>query len=200
MPDSKLVVFLKAPRAGVVKTRLAGAIGAEQACLAYRELVEGLVRNLKGLEDVELRFTPDDAESEIRQWREGNWRARPQGEGDLGGRLESAFASSFAEGAERVVVIGSDCPDVTRADIAAAWNALERHDLVLGPASDGGYWLIGLRCLHRELFEDIPWSRTTVLEETLGRARCAGLSVFLLRELSDVDTEEDWRRFQSRRS
>src|SRR5262249_24760372 len=121
--------------------------------------------------------------------------SHPQGPGDLGERLSRAFRDAFASGARRVVVIGSDCPDVTPADIHAAWAALEAHDVVLGPAIDGGYWLIGLQALHEPLFRGVRWSTSTVLTQTLALCHQQGLRVHRLRELSDVDTEEDWRRF-----
>jgi rSAM/selenodomain-associated transferase 1 len=199
MPDEKLIVFVKAPRSGAVKTRLAASIGANAACTAYRVLVDALLRRIESVENVELRFTPDDAENEIRPWLRESWQAAPQGAGDLGERLHRAFEASFAEGARRVVAIGSDCPDVTAGDITAAWSTLETTDLVLGPASDGGYWLIGLRQPHAALFQNISWSTATVFQETLARAQKARLSVKLLRQLSDVDTEQQWREFLKRR-
>lgn len=198
MSDARLILFLKAPRPGLVKTRLAVALGAEAACAAYRKLVETLLPRLGGLAGVELRFAPDDARRDIEPWLREGWRAAPQGPGDLGTRLARAMESAFAQGAKRVVVIGSDCPHVTTQDIADAWAALAGHDVALGPATDGGYWLIGLREPQPVLFTNIDWSTEKVLAQTLARADAAGLSVKLLRELADVDTPEDWRRFESR--
>ncbi|MBI2925144.1 MAG: TIGR04282 family arsenosugar biosynthesis glycosyltransferase [Verrucomicrobia bacterium] len=191
----QLIIFVKAPRPGAVKTRLAETLGAVAACEAYCRLVESLLSRLASLREVELRFTPDDAGAEIKRWLGPGWTARPQGTGDLGTRLEAAFVEAFARGAERVVIIGSDCPRVTVEDVQAAWRALEEHDVVLGPATDGGYWLIGLRSRQRELFDGIAWSTSRVLAQTLARAQAAGLRVQRLRELSDVDTAEDWRGF-----
>ena len=96
----------------------------------------------------------------------------------------------------RVVIIGSDCPEVTTGDIRAAWRELRTHDVVLGPATDGGYWLIGLRQTRPELFAGIAWSSETVLAETLRRAKSAGLHIQLLRILADVDTAEDWEAYR----
>jgi rSAM/selenodomain-associated transferase 1 len=195
----KLIIFLKAPRPGLVKTRLAAVIGPQAACVAYRKLVELLLDQLRELPFVELKHSPDDATSEIAPWLAADWNCRPQGSGDLGERLRAAFDDAFAQGAERVAVIGSDCPYVTPEDIRAAWSALSRCDVVLGPAGDGGYWLIGLRRVQPELFHDIPWSTDQVLHATMTRIQSAGLSVHLLRTLEDVDTEADWRRFLARR-
>lgn len=195
-PD-RLIVFVKAPLEGTVKTRLAAEIGDAAALQAYRTLVGTLLDQLAPLHDVELRFTPDTARALIEPWRRRHWRAHPQGDGALGERLQRAFAHSFTAGARGVAIIGSDCPEVTEADIHAAWSALEVHEVVLGPARDGGYWLIALRHRCDTLFEDIPWSTPGVLGATLDRTRAAGLSTHLLRELTDVDTAADWAAFQA---
>ena len=191
----RLIVFLKAPRAGLVKTRLAAGMGPAGALHAYERLVQTLLESLTTIEKVELRFAPDDSAGEVRRWLREGWTSRAQGAGDLGERLCRAFRDAFAAGARRVVVIGSDCPDVTPADIETAWAALSTNDVVLGPATDGGYWLIGLRALHEPIFRGIHWSTSSVLAQTLAICQQRGLTAHRLRELSDVDTEEDWRRF-----
>jgi rSAM/selenodomain-associated transferase 1 len=145
-----------------------------------------------------VRYTPDDAYLEIPQWVQPTWKTAPQGQGDLSERLVNAFREGFKNSAERVVIIGSDAPEISREDMEAAWKALDDHDLVLGPAEDGGYWLIGLKSEQSKLFDGISWSSSSVFEETMERARAAGLKVHLLRKLYDIDTIEDWRRFQSR--
>lgn len=195
---TQLVVFLKAPRPGSVKTRLAETLGAEPACAAYRQLVEALLAKLTALPAVELCFTPSDASTEVNPWLRADWSAVPQSEGDLGQRLHAAFAAHFLADAERVVIIGSDCPDITATDIEDAWLALEGHDVVLGPALDGGYWLIGLRAASPDLFADMPWSTDQVFGETMHRARERNMRVAVLRELSDVDTAADWERWTRR--
>ena len=195
MTSNRLIIFVKAPRPGFVKTRLASAIGPFDAAKAYRVLVENLLEHLANLSEVELRFSPDDALSEIQPWLGDGWIARPQSSGDLSCRLSSAFVEAFDAGAKRVVIIGSDCPDVTEEDVHAAWAALLTSDVVLGPATDGGYWLIGLRQLQPALFRDMVWSVPTVLEETLKRAESEHLRVLLLRRLTDVDTAVEWSSF-----
>jgi len=193
--SQKLIVFVRAPRLGEVKTRLAEAIGKEAALSAYRVLVDQLLENLECLQNVELRFTPDAGRAELVPWLRPGWALMPQGEGDLGERLGRAFQESFAEDNQQVVIIGSDCPDVSVTDIESAWRELLTHDVVLGPASDGGYWLIGLRRPEPSLFENVPWSTASVLETTLNRVRNAGLTFHCLRELTDIDTAEDWNEF-----
>ena len=195
---SRLVVFLKAPRAGAVKTRLAESLGADAACAAYRQLVEALLNNLAALPKAELCFAPVEAASEIKQWLHPGWTSCPQVGGDLGERMHAAFAEHFESDAQHVVIIGSDCPDVTVTDIEDAWLALEGHDVVLGPALDGGYWLIGLREPQPALFSAMTWSTDRVFGETMRRAREGNLRVATLRELSDVDTVSDWERWVKR--
>ena len=195
MTSEHLVVFLKVPRPGKVKTRLAAAIGGEAACSAYRAIVLQLLANLRSLPRIELRFDPADGLNEVRAWLQGNWKALPQGDGDLGERLNRCFRDCFQKGARKVVVIGSDCPEVGVRDVRKAWSALDSCDLVLGPAQDGGYWLVGLRAFQPRLFEDISWSTSSVLRQTTERAAESGLSATFLRTLRDIDSEEDWREF-----
>jgi rSAM/selenodomain-associated transferase 1 len=190
-----LIVFVKAPRVGAVKTRLAQEIGAERACEAYQKLVRTVLGKIGSLVNVQLRYSPDDAESEVQPWRKSSWTAAAQGAGDLGERLARGFSDAFKSGASRVAIIGSDCPWLDVADIEEAWSEVETHDVVLGPARDGGYWLIGLRRPLPELFTGIAWSTPHVLMQTLERARPRDLRVRLLRELRDVDTLEDWEVF-----
>jgi rSAM/selenodomain-associated transferase 1 len=179
----------------MVKTRLAQAIGVSAALAAYKLLVECVVNSIAQFQDIELRYTPDNDSSEIQRWLQPGWQSHPQGAGDLGIRLHRAFEEAFASGAERVAIIGSDCPYLGVDDIATAWARLADHDVVLGPAADGGYWLVALRQAHPQLFQDISWSTSKVLAETRFKATQSGLRVCLLRELIDVDTEKDWLEF-----
>jgi uncharacterized protein len=192
----RLIIFLRAPRTGTVKTRLAATIGASAALEAYKMMVEALLRRIESCPGVELRYTPDAAADEIRLWLQLTWQSRPQGSGDLGARMDRAFVETFAAGAQRVAIIGSDCPSVDLQDIDAAWAGLSQNDLVLGPAGDGGYWLIALRQPQPSLFQNMEWSTSSVLAETLVRAQKAGLRYSLLRQLADVDTESDWLEFR----
>lgn len=190
-----MIIFVKAPRPGSVKTRIAKTTGPDRACTIYRELVGVVLERCSSIQNVELWYSPADALDEIKPWLRESWKGQEQGTGDLGLRLERAFASAFASGAERVVIIGSDCPEIRSGDVRQAWKELKSHDVVIGPAVDGGYWLIGLKVTHAELFREIPWSSDQVLAQTLARARSLGLRIQLLRILSDVDTEEDWNAY-----
>lgn len=193
--ESLLIVFVKAPRAGLVKTRLAGQMGSAAACAAYQRLVRTVLSQIDSLPNVQLRYSPDDAKAEVRPWQKPVWTMAPQGAGDLGARLTRAFSDAFKKGASRVAIIGSDCPWLSAEDIQQAWDELDSNDVVLGPACDGGYWLIALREPLAELFTRISWSTPNVLKQTVARAEEQRLRLKQLRELRDVDTLEDWRAF-----
>jgi rSAM/selenodomain-associated transferase 1 len=193
-----LIVFVKAPRAGKVKTRLAQSVGANAACLIYQILASRVLTQIESLPGVQLRFHPATARNEIRPWRRRGWTVAPQGGGDLGQRLKRAFREAFSTRCERVAIIGSDSPELTARDVEDAWSALDGNDVVLGPSADGGYWLVALRKSLPKLFAKIPWSTDRVLAATLASAKSAGLQVHLLRELADVDTEDDWKAYLRR--
>lgn len=132
-------------------------------------------------------------------------RLRLQGPGDLGDRLSRAVdeaRADAAEPAERIVIIGTDCPDLAGEIVTRAFAELERHDVVLGPATDGGYYLIGLRVRAPELFTGIDWGSSRVCAQTVRHAQTAGLTIGLLEELQDVDVPNDlavWERATGRR-
>jgi rSAM/selenodomain-associated transferase 1 len=199
MASVRLIVFAKAPILGGVKNRIAAAVGTHRALEIYQSLLGRVFASLECITHVEVRITPDDSSKDFQIHHGQTWNFKPQGRGDLGARLALAFAEAFAAKMERVVIIGSDCPEVREEDIHLAWSALEISDVVLGPAVDGGYWLIGLRKPCPNLFEQIDWSSDKVLQQTLDRAEANDLSVHLLRELSDIDTIEDWQRYLDRK-
>lgn len=191
-----LCVFVKAPVPGQVKTRLAMELGANQATELYRRLGRQVVQGVVGEEyETVVWYAPPSDAPLVRAWLDGLGVTRflLQSGADLGDRLCTAFAKHFREGARRVVIIGSDCPGIDAGLVAQALAALGRHDLVLGPAWDGGYYLIGMKRPHEFLFEGIAWSTSSVAEETATRARAAGLSCHLLLTLRDVDTGADAR-------
>lgn len=190
-----LLVFAKAPRVGLVKSRLADSIGQEPACRAYERLLAVLAHNLTTLQNVTVYHSPPDGVADLRSYFPRHWHYSPQAGDDLGARLTHAVTEAFTAGSTRVCVIGSDCPYLNSEDITAAWTSLDDHDVALGPATDGGYWLIALNKAEPRLFESINWSSNVVLQQTLARARELNLRISLLRELSDVDTASDWIAF-----
>ncbi len=198
MPERTLGIFAKAPVAGRVKTRLAAEIGPRAAAALYRRVGREVVAASVGRDyRTIVWFTPPAAGAGVRAWLDGLgvWAFRAQPPGTLGTRLAHAFARSFAEGAGEgaVVIIGTDCPGLGRRAVAQAFAALRTHDLVLGPARDGGYYLIGLRALEPALFRGIPWSTGDVTRATRARARALGLTCRLLAPLRDMDTARDAR-------
>jgi uncharacterized protein len=192
-----LLIFLKAPRPGTVKTRLAQDIGPEAATQIYRQLTERVLETCQSIPSVELWFSPADAIAEIEPWQKPGWTLHPQSDGDLGQRMLHAMSSAFSRSAQRVLVIGTDCPYILRADIETAWAGLTSHDLVLGPAEDGGYWLIGTKEPQPTLFEAVPWSTADVFQVTLDKADALNLKTQLLPTYPDIDTLTDWTHYQT---
>jgi rSAM/selenodomain-associated transferase 1 len=191
--ENLLIVFLKAPRASFVKTRIAKTLGPENASIIYRALADDLLANLipeKGFEII-VMFWPPDGSKEIEQWLENKFKLQVQAEGNLGKKISSAFSDALNKNYKNVIIIGSDLPYLNAEDIHGAFNDLETTDLLLGPSSDGGYYLIGLKKPCPPLFEDINWSTPQVLPQTLSRAKKAGLSFKLLPEKRDIDNYED---------
>ena len=185
--------MLKAPVPGLVKTRIAATLGAERACEIYRVMVERVFAEIPTAWPVEVHGAPPEKLGLLAEWLGARAKYREQSSGDLGARLIHASRVAFAAGAESVVLLGGDCPWQTRAFFQASESALHTHDVVIGPARDGGYTLIAMKTLHRELFENIKWSTASVLSETLARARSLSLRVALLDALDDVDDLAEWQ-------
>ena len=194
-----LSVYAKRPQPGYAKTRLGAAIGTEQAAGVYARLLYTYLLDLAraDLADtcIELSLaSPADVLFFTAAFPE--LVVRPQVEGDLGQRLTASFAQAFAAGAEAVVVTTSDTPGLDHRLVDGAFRALETAPVVIGPAADGGYYLIGMRAPGASLFEGVEWSSERVLAQTRALARAQGLAVASLREQFDVDTLEDFERWQ----
>ena len=192
-----VLLFVKDPEPGKVKTRLAASVGPERAAEIYRRLAEEVVRRLPEEDEVLVMFDPPEKGAEVEAWLGGLGAKAAldflaQAPGDLGARLDAAFATAFAQGFAAVAAVGSDCVELTPQHFAEAWQSLATHDAALGPAADGGYYLLALRAPQPALFTDIAWSTGAVCAGTLARAAAVGLRVHLLPQLRDVDTVEDW--------
>ena len=191
----RVLCFLKAPRTGYVKTRLARSIGSEPALQVYQSLVERQLSKFSSNDYFEIHYAPEDALEEMRNWLGDEYMFYPQCEGGLGVRLERAVVSAFKRGAASVICIGGDCPKLNRGHLEQAAAALQNnYDIVLGPSEDGGYYLVGLNGPHIELFQDIPWSTRNTLEASLKKSSALNLRVKLLETLYDVDEIADLKR------
>ncbi|PSN10297.1 hypothetical protein C7293_28650 [filamentous cyanobacterium CCT1] len=197
-PEGKrfdLMLFTRFPEPGRTKTRLIPHLGPAAAATLQRRMTEHVLAQVQGAAQhlplaVEVHFAGGSLE-QMQSWLGDAVACYPQAEGGLGDRLVAAFSQSFALGRPGAIAIGSDCPALTADHLAAALAALHRVDVVLGPATDGGYYLIGLRQPEPALFEAIAWGTDRVLAQTLAAATAQGLTVELLTPLTDVDRPED---------
>lgn len=190
-----LLLFIKNPVLGHVKTRLAATTGKEKALEIYQFLLgKTKAAALEANADRWLWYSQSVVADD--EWLAKDFTKKQQPEGDLGERMAAAFREAFEAGAERVVIIGSDCPEVTGQLIDESFDRLKSGvNVVLGPTFDGGYYLLGMDRFYPSLFENINWSTETVLAETCIKAESSGLSVSQLLMLNDIDTEADWTTF-----
>lgn len=195
-----LIVFTRYPEPGKAKTRLIPVLGEDGASNLHRQMTEHTLSQVRELQSaratrVEVYFTGGDQQL-MEDWLGADIIYQPQGEGDLGQRMKSAFQTAFAAGIEGVAIVGTDCPGLDAKIMAQAFEQLNGHDLVLGPAMDGGYYLIGLRRVIPELFAGINWGTSEVREKTVAIAISLGLAVAYLPSLFDVDRPEDLEKLR----
>ncbi|MDZ7716750.1 MAG: TIGR04282 family arsenosugar biosynthesis glycosyltransferase [Balneolaceae bacterium] len=187
-----LLIFVKNPEKGKVKTRLAKTIGDEKALEVYKKLIaytRQITSEVSASRKVWYsRFVPENDE-----WDTEKFEKKIQQGDDLGMRMKNAFAESFTSNHVKVVIIGSDSAQITTEGIENAFSELEENELVIGPSEDGGYYLLGMQDFYPEFFEGIDWSTSKVFAQTLKIARRKGLKTSILPELNDVDNEEDWQ-------
>lgn len=197
--DCKMLgVFLKYPVPGQVKTRLAGALGDDAAAAWYREMAE-LVLERTAADEAYRRIlfvSPEERILDFVRWLPDE-TFLPQRGAELGERMAGAVSQLLGFGGY-ALLIGTDVPDISKAVIVQAFDLLCLHDVVIGPAEDGGYYLIGMKQAHTTLFDGIAWSTPEVLPATLGKIAMLGLSYALLPELADIDTIEDYQKWQVR--
>ena len=201
MNHQHLIVFTRYPEAGKTKTRLISALGEEGAAHLQRQMTEQTINKVKQLENlislsVEVRFVGGDIQL-IENWLGSDLKYQEQGPGNLGDRMERAFQEAFNNGNKYVVTIGIDCPNLSTDLIKQAFEKLTKNDLVIGPATDGGYYLIGLSQFIPELFRGINWGSAQVLEKTVTTAQFLNLVVAYLPILSDIDRPEDLNNLES---
>ena len=188
-PKKALLIFTRNPELGKCKTRLAASIGAEAALSIYIFLLRKTAAVTSQLSGVDRHVFFSERKGDGKIWDPSIFEGHVQIGTDLGARMHAAFKKAFDAGYTKVLLIGSDLFDLYPDDIQTAFAQLDSHNVVLGPASDGGYYLIGLKCLYPGIFDHKAWGTETVLDQTL--ADLEGLRVFLLPERNDVDQYED---------
>ena len=190
MSINHLIIFVKNPELGKVKTRLAKTIGDEKALYIYKLLLEQTFQvTLPVMAEKKLYYS--EFVQNMDQFNDFVYEKHIQSGDGLGNKMYHAIKHSFAEWADKVVLIGSDCFELNSGIIEEAFKALEESDYVLGPAKDGGYYLIGMKELNLEVFQNKEWSTENVFLDTLLDIKNQGKSHYILPTLSDVDVEED---------
>lgn len=190
----RIIVFARAPLEGRVKTRLSPELDSGRILKLYKCFVTDTLNMLKQTgRPLCLCFDPPDAENIMRDWLGDDIAFQAQDGNNLGEKMANAFAAAFASGVESAVLIGTDAPDLSTKIIVRAFSALTDHDAVIGPAADGGYYLIGFRSdtFRHAVFETIPWSTASVYAATLARLSAYGASVYRLPEWRDIDHYAD---------
>ncbi|MEH1789952.1 TIGR04282 family arsenosugar biosynthesis glycosyltransferase [Nostoc sp.] len=194
-PKRHLIIFTRYPEPGKTKTRLIPVLGIVGAANLQRQMSEYTIFQVQELQkaidiSMEVRFTGGDSQL-MEDWLGLDLVYRSQSEGDLGLRMARSLFEAFQSGMEQVIIIGTDCPGVNAQILATAFEKLDAFDLVLGPAIDGGYYLIGLRQPIPELFVNIDWGTNGVFQKTVDIAQKLNLSYVNLSPLADVDRPED---------
>jgi len=194
-PQRRLIVFTRHPEPGLVKTRLIPALGRAAATALHRRLTLRTLRTANAAAQemravLEIWYAGGTDET-MHHWLGDSWQCVPQNGADLGERMSTAFARSFENGTTAVVLIGTDSPHLTPGILNSAFAALDSHNVVLGPARDGGYYLLGLTQPVPRLFKNIRWGTDQVLSQTLEILRRSNLEPVLLPELNDIDRPED---------
>jgi uncharacterized protein len=196
LPDMgpALLIFVRNLIAGKVKTRLAATMGDERALEIYKTLLNQTYQAVGRVKVSKHVFYSESIEKEPGH----PYQCHVQQGADLGQRMENAFADIFADGYSKAIIIGSDIPELDHRILQEAFNLLDRSDIVMGPACDGGYYLLGMKNMHRILFQSVPWSTSRVLEITRQRIKESGLQCRYLQRLNDIDEEQDWNLYESR--
>jgi rSAM/selenodomain-associated transferase 1 len=194
---------VKNPERGKVKSRLAAVIGEDSAVRLYKNMVLQMLSTLKkGSFSLYICFFPKNAQKSTENWLGTEYRYIPQNGKDLGERMRNGFVEAFEMGFKRVVLIGSDIPDLPLEFIEEAFTTLNESDVVIGPAFDGGYYLIGFkdRTFFSQVFEGIAWGTKSVFDETMKKLKKFRRVVYTLPYQRDIDTVEDLRHLRGKLS
>ena len=192
-----IIVFQKNPVLGKVKTRIAQQLGNEKALEIYRVLIQKTHEQLAQLTDWDVfLYYSDFLEAVDWKPKEGKISYRLQKGEDLGEKMRIAFEEVFQKGYQKVIIIGTDCPEITANILIDAAIELNNHDVVFGPAMDGGYYLLGMKKIHDRLFQNIPWSTDSVLEISIQYLKEKKIPYQTISALTDIDTAEDWEQYK----
>jgi rSAM/selenodomain-associated transferase 1 len=189
MKKQALIIFTKNIAFGRVKTRLAATIGNDKALKIYLQLIQHTYLITHQLKTDRIVFYSDKIEAND-IWNDG-YKKQLQHGNDLGERMMNAFQNVFQNDYSCAIIIGTDCPELDEKMVMNAFEVLDKYDVVIGPSADGGYYLLGMKTMHEQLFKNIQWSTNIVLQTTSERCNANNLSYFLLKELHDVDEEND---------
>ena len=190
LASTAIIIFVRHPEIGKVKTRLAKVIGDKKALEVYTELLSHTLNITKSVDATKFVFYTEEVQKND-LWNEpGYFKCKQKGE-DLGDRMRQAFYFVFQQRFKNVIIIGSDCYQLTSKIIEDTINRLSNDDIILGPAADGGYYLLGVNKFYSEFFEGKSWSTSEVATETIDDAKRLGLKFSLLETLSDIDEFED---------
>lgn len=192
--ENLLMVFIKNPELGKVKTRLAKTVGDEKALHVYQILLDHTHKVARRVNADKAVFYSDYISTDD-VWKKDNFQQLIQKGDSLGDRMAAAFIKAFNMGYKNVLVIGSDCFDLNEDIITEAFKILEKNEVVLGPAKDGGYYLLGMKRYYEQLFKNKTWSSENVLLDTLLDLSNLNLSFKLLPTLSDIDQEKDLKNY-----
>lgn len=195
MSKKSIIIFTRYPEIGKTKTRLIPAIGAEKATQLHQLMTEKTLNTVDKLRakleiNIDIYFNGGNYNL-MKNWLGNNYNYYPQQEGNLGEKMFSAFADNFQRGAKQVVIIGVDCPHLNSDILENAFLGLNNHDLVIGQALDGGYYLLGLNHIEKALFININWGTNKVFNQTMNMVKRLNLSNYKLPELRDIDRPED---------
>ena len=190
LSTTALVIFVRNPISGQVKTRLAKDIGDERALEIYLQLLQHTLEITRGLSFRKFIYYADEV-SDYDLWSVPGYTKRKQNGNDLGERMLNSFKELFDQGFTRIIIIGSDCLQLKTETLEEAVALLESNAAVIGPARDGGYYLLGLTKFYPDLFIDKPWSTDKVFAKTIADFNQQGISYALLEELSDIDDSTD---------
>lgn len=197
MEKSALIIFQKNAVLGKVKTRLAVDLGDEMAMEIYQQLVRHTHFVCGSVPVQKFVFYSDFIPGDTTAFGQ-DYHFEVQSGNDLGSKMENAFQRLFAKGYEKIIILGTDCGELERGIVVEAFELLDTHEVVIGPARDGGYYLLGMKKMIADLFEDIPWSTEKVLFLTMEKLENQKISYELLEILSDVDRIEDWKKLKEK--